>query len=291
MNRITILAIFFAVLAFIAFNSFFVVDQAQQALVVQLGEPKRVIKEPGLAAKIPFFQNVIMLSKRVLELPGESGLIITQDRKNIIVDAFARYRISDPLQFYRAVSGSEELARARLQPILNASLRRVLGEQQFKALLSGERSQLMRSIRDELAAGAKALGVEVVDVRIQRSDLPESNLPAVFQRMRAERQRVAEGSRAEGDQKAQELRSAADREVTIIKATATQKADILRGEGEGERNRILGEAYGRDPEFFAFYRSLQAYEESMSGENTTMVLSPESPFFRYFQKGQTGVGR
>lgn len=291
MNRLTIFIIIFAVLAFIAFNSLFVVDQAQQALVVQLGEPKRVIKEPGLAAKIPFFQNAILLSTRVLELPGESGLIITQDRKNIIVDAFARYRISDPLQFYRSVSGSEELARARLQPILNASLRRVLGEQQFKALLSGERSQLMRSIRDELAAGAKALGVEVVDVRIQRSDLPESNLPAVFQRMRAERQRVAEGSRAEGDQKAQELRSAADREVTIIKATATQKADILRGEGEGERNRILGQAYGRDPEFFAFYRSLQAYEESMNGENTTMVLSPESPFFRYFQKGQTGVGR
>lgn len=291
MNRLTGIAIFLAFLAFVAFNSFFIVDQAQQALVVQLGSPVREIKEPGLAAKIPFFQNVIFLSKRVLELPGESGLIITQDRKNIIVDAFARYRISDPLQFYKAVSGSEELARARLTPILNASLRRVLGEQQFQALLSGERGTLMRSIRDELAAGAKALGVQIVDVRIQRSDLPESNLPAVFNRMRAERQRVAEGSRAEGDQKAQELRSAADREVTIIKATATQKADILRGEGEGERNRILGLAYGRDAEFFAFFRSLQAYEEAMAGENTTMVLSPNSPFFRYFQRGHSGTGR
>jgi modulator of FtsH protease HflC len=288
MNRLTIIGVALAVVAFVAFNTLFVVDQTQQALIVQLGNPVKVIKEPGLAWKVPFVQNVIMLNKRVLALPGESGPIITQDRKNILVDAFARYRISDPLQFYTAVRGSEEVARARLQPILNASLRRVLGEQQFTALLSGERSALMRAIRDELAAGAKSLGVQVVDVRIQRSDLPEANLPAVFNRMRAERQRVAEGSRAEGDQKAQELRSAADRQVTIIKATATQKSDILRGEGEAERNRILSEAYGRDAEFFAFYRSLQAYEESMGADNTTMVLSPDSPFFRYFQHGQTG---
>ncbi len=288
MNRLTIAGIAAALVLFVGFNTLFVVDQAQQALVVELGNPGRVIKEPGLAAKVPFFQNVLFFSKRVLILPGESGLIITQDRKNIIVDAFARYRISDPLQFYTAVRGTEDMARARLTPILNASLRRVLGEQQFKALLSGERSVLMRSIRDELSAGAKSLGVEIVDVRIQRSDLPESNLPAVFQRMRAERQRVAEGSRAEGDQKAQELRSTADKEATVIKATAQQKADIFRGEGEAERNRILGDAYGRDPEFFSFYRSLQAYEEAMSGETTTMVLSPDNPFFKYFQKGQTG---
>ncbi len=288
MNRLTLAGIAAALLAFLAFNTFFVVGQAQQALVLELGSPGRVIKEPGLAMKVPFFQNVIFFSKRVLLLPGESGLIITQDRKNIVVDAFARYRISDPLQFYRAVRGTEDMARQRLTPILNASLRRVLGEQQFKALLSGERGVLMRAIRDELSAGAKSLGVEIVDVRIQRSDLPESNLTAVFQRMRAERQRVAEGSRAEGDQKAQELRSAADKEATVIKATAQQKADIFRGEGEAERNRILGDAYGRDPEFFSFYRSLQAYEESMSGDTTTMVLSPDNPFFKYFQKGQTG---
>jgi membrane protease subunit HflC len=291
MNSLRIFGIAAAVLAFLAYNTFFIVDQAQQALIVQLGSPVRDVKEPGLGAKIPFFQNVIFLNKRVLELPGESGLIITKDRKNIIVDAFARYRISDPLQFYTAVRGSEELARARLQPILNASLRRVLGEQEFKTLLSGERSQLMRSIRDELTSGAKSLGVQVVDVRIRRSDLPESNLPAVYNNMRAERNRVAEGSRAEGDQKALEIRSVADREVTVIKATATQKADILRGQGDAERNRILGEAYGRDAEFFAFYRSLQAYEQSMTGENTTMVMSPDSPFFRYFQRGSAGGGR
>lgn len=288
MNWTTLAGIIVVALGFVAFNTFFVVDQAEQALVVQLGDPVRQIKEPGLAIKVPFVQNAILLNKRVLELPGESGLIITKDQKNIVVDAFARYRISDPLMFYRSVRGSEELARARLAPIFNASLRRVLGEQNFTALLSGERSQLMLSIRNELAAGAKSLGVEVVDVRIRRSDLPESNLKAVFERMRAERQRVAEGSRAEGDQKAQELRSAADREVTVIKATATQKSDILRGEGDAERNRILSEAYGRDSEFFSFYRSLQAYEQSMSGENTTMVLSPDNPFFKYFEKGQTG---
>ena len=288
MNRLTLAGVVAAVALFVAFNTFFVVDQAQQALVVELGNPGRVIKEPGLAMKVPFFQNVIFFSKRVLVLPGESGLIITQDRKNIIVDAFARYRISDPLQFYKSVRGTEDMARARLTPVLNASLRRVLGEQQFRALLSGERGVLMRAIRDEVSAGAKTLGVEIVDVRIQRSDLPESNLPAVFQRMRAERQRVAEGSRAEGDQKAQEIRSTADKEATVIKATAQQKADIFRGEGEAERNRILGDAYGRDPEFFSFYRSLQAYEEAMSGETTTMVLSPDNPFFKYFQKGQTG---
>ncbi|MDZ4739975.1 MAG: protease modulator HflC [Alphaproteobacteria bacterium] len=288
MNRLTLAGVVAAVALFVAFNTFFVVDQAQQALVVELGNPGRIIREPGLAMKVPFFQNVIFFSKRVLVLPGESGLIITQDRKNIIVDAFARYRISDPLQFYKSVRGTEDMARARLTPVLNASLRRVLGEQQFRALLSGERSVLMRAIRDEVSAGAKTLGVEIVDVRIQRSDLPESNLPAVFQRMRAERQRVAEGSRAEGDQKAQEIRSTADKEATVIKATAQQKADIFRGEGEAERNRILGDAYGRDPEFFSFYRSLQAYEEAMSGETTTMVLSPDNPFFKYFQKGQTG---
>ena len=288
MSRGAALGLVLAFVAFVLYNSLFIVDMAHQALIVQLGNPVREVKEPGLAFKVPFFQTAYVMDKRILELPGKSGLIITQDRKNIIIDAFARYRISDPLQYYKAVRGSEELVQARLAPIFNASLRRVLGEQQFTALLSGERSHLMAEIRDELATGAKSLGVDVVDVRIRRSDLPESNLPAVFQRMRAERQRVAEGSRAEGDQKAQEIRSQADREITVIKATATQKSDILRGEGEAERNRILGEAYSKDPDFFDFYRSLQAYDDAVQGDNTTMVLSPDNPFFKYFQKGQTG---
>lgn len=276
-----------AVLVFVLFNTLFVVDQREQAMVVQLGSPVRVIKEPGLATKIPFFQSVIFFNKRNLNLDAEPSVVITADVKNIVVDAFARFRIADPLKFYQSVK-DEESARLRLVPIVNSNLRRVLGEQNFDRLLSGERSQLMRTIRDGVAVEARAMGIEIVDVRIRRSDLPEANLTSVFDRMKTERQEKAQRTRAEGGEEAQRIRSAADREVTVIRATATQKADILRGEGEGERNRILGEAYGQDGEFFAFYRSLQAYEESMTGDNTTMVLSPDSPFFRYFQNGQSG---
>lgn len=276
-----------AVLIFVLFNTLFVVDQREQAMVVQFGRPVEVIKEPGLAWKVPFFQSVIFFNKRNLNLDAEPSVVITADVKNIVVDAFARFRISDPQKFYESVK-DEESARLRLVPIVNSNLRRVLGEQNFDRLLSGERSQLMRTIRDGVATEARAMGIEIVDVRIRRSDLPEANLTSVFDRMKTERQEKAQRTRAEGGEEAQRRRSAADREVTVIRATATQKADILRGEGEGERNRILGEAYGRDAEFFAFYRSLQAYEESMTGDNTTMVLSPDSPFFRYFQNGQSG---
>ncbi len=276
-----------AILLFVAFNAFFVVDQREQAMVVQLGSPVRVIKDPGLAFKVPFVQSVIFFNKRILDLDAEPSVVITADVRNIVVDAFVRFRISDPKVFYQSVK-DEESARLRLVPILNSNLRRVLGEQNFDRLLSGERGQLMRAIRDAVAVEARAMGIDIVDVRIRRSDLPEANLNAVFDRMKTERQQKASQTRAEGGEAAQRIRSGADREVTVIRATATQKADILRGEGEAERNRILGEAYGRDPEFFAFYRSLQAYEESLSGDNTTMVLSPDSPFFRYFQKGQSG---
>lgn len=276
-----------AVLVFVLFNTLFVVDQREQAMVVQLGSPVRVIKDPGLAVKVPFFQSVIFFNKRILDLDAEPSVVITADVRNIVVDAFIRFRISDPLKFYQSVK-DEESARLRLVPILNSNLRRVLGEQNFDRLLSGERSQLMRAIRDAVAVEARAMGIDIVDVRIRRSDLPEANLGAVFDRMKTERQQKASQTRAEGGEAAQLIRSAADREVTVIRATATQKADILRGQGEAERNRILGEAYGQDAEFFAFYRSLQAYEESMTGDNTTMVLSPDSPFFRYFQNGQSG---
>jgi membrane protease subunit HflC len=276
-----------AVLIFVLFNTLFVVDQREQAMVVQLGSPVRVIKEPGLAVKVPFFQSVTFFNKRILDLDAEPSVVITADVRNIVVDAFIRFRISDPLKFYQSVK-DEESARLRLVPILNSNLRRVLGEQNFDRLLSGERSQLMRAIRDAVAVEARAMGIDIVDVRIRRSDLPEANLGAVFDRMKTERQQKASQTRAEGGEAAQLIRSAADREVTVIRATATQKADILRGQGEAERNRILGEAYSQDAEFFAFYRSLQAYEESMTGDNTTMVLSPDSPFFRYFQNGQTG---
>jgi membrane protease subunit HflC len=246
-----------------------------------------VIKEPGLALKAPFIQNVIVLDKRILELDATPEEVIASDRRRIVVDAFARYRISDPLRYYQSLR-TDALAQQRLSSILSSSLRGELGKRPFAALLSADRQNLMTSIRDQMRNQAQALGIEVVDVRIRRADLPKENLDSVFGRMQTERQREAAGYRASGDEEAQRIKSAADKEVTIIKANATKQSDILRGEGEAERNRILGDAYGRDPEFFEFYRSLTAYEQSMSSSNTTLVISPDSPFFKYFQKGQTG---
>lgn len=276
------------VVVVVLFNSLFVVGQTQLALVTQFGDPVRVIKAPGLAFKTPFVQTVLFFDKRILELDvAEPEEVITSDRERIVVDAFSRYRISDALRYYQSV-GTEPIARQRLTSIMNSSLRGVLGQKTFSALLTSERANLMRSIRDQMKAEAVGLGIDVVDVRIRRADLPQANLEAVFGRMQTERQREAAGFRASGDEEAQRIKSAADKEVTIIKANATRKSDILRGEGEAERNRILGEAYGRDPEFFEFYRSLKAYEQSMTGNNTTMVISPDSPFFKYFRRGQTG---
>lgn len=274
-------------MAVVAFQSVFVVQQMQLALITQFGEPVRVIKEPGLALKAPFIQNVIILDKRVLELDATPEEVIASDRRRIVVDAFARYRISDPLRYYQSLR-TDALAQQRLSSILSSSLRGELGKRPFAALLTADRQSLMTSIRDQMRVQAGALGIEVVDVRIRRADLPKENLESVFGRMQTERQREAAGYRASGDEEAQRIKSAADKEVTIIKANATKQSDILRGEGDAERNRILGEAYGRDPEFFEFYRSLTAYEQSMSSSNTTLVISPDSPFFKYFQKGQTG---
>lgn len=288
-NGLAVAIFLVAALAFVAFNSLFVVSQTELALKTQFGDPVLpVVSSPGLAFKMPFVQNVIFFDKRILEIdtavPEE---VITSDRKRIVVDAFARYRIADALRYYQAV-GTEAIAKQRLSSIMNSSLRGVLGQKTLAALLTSERSSLMTSIRDQLRTEAAGLGIDVVDVRIRRADLPQSNLEPVFGRMQTERQREAAGFRAAGDEEAQRVKSAADREVTIIKANATRKADILHGEGDAERNRILGDAYGRDPEFFAFYRSLKAYEQSMTGNNTTMVISPDSPFFKYFQRGQTG---
>jgi membrane protease subunit HflC len=288
MQRIVSFALIgFGVLAVVLFQSVFVVQQMQLALITQFGEPVRVIKEPGLALKAPFIQNVIVMDKRILELDATPEEVIASDRRRIVVDAFARYRISDPLRYYQSLR-TDALAQQRLSSILSSSLRGELGKRPFAALLSADRQTLMTSIRDQMRSQAQALGIEVVDVRIRRADLPKENLDSVFGRMQTERQREAAGYRASGDEEAQRIKSAADKEVTIIKANATKQSDILRGEGEAERNRILGDAYGRDPEFFEFYRSLTAYEQSMSSSNTTLVISPDSPFFKYFQKGQTG---
>lgn len=272
----------------VLFTSVVTVTQTQQAVVLQFGAVKRTINEPGLDFITPFVQTVRYFDKRILPLESDPEEVITSDRKRIVVDAFARFRISDPVKYLQS-SPNEDAARQRLLSLMNSSLRGVLGSQNFSALLSGERERLMREIRDQMQAGARDLGIDIVDVRIRRADLPVNNQNAVFQRMQAERQQEAEKYRSEGDAEAQRITADADRQATVIRAEATQKSDILRGEGEAERNRILGEAYGRDPDFFEFYRSLKAYEASMNGSNTTMVVSPDSPFFRYFQRGASGT--
>jgi len=275
----------------IVYSSVVIVDQRQQAVVLQFGALAREpVREPGLLFIVPFLQNVRVFEKRIQPLETDAEEIIVGENTRVVVDAFLRYQITDPVAYIRGAA-TDEAARLRLLSLLNSALRRVLGKHQFSDLLSGERETLMHEIRDTMVAGAKDLGIQIVDVRIRRADLPSQNQESVFSRMQAERKQQAEKNRAEGDEEALKITSAADRQVTVIRAEATQQSQILRGEGEAERNRILGEAYGRDPEFFEFYRSLKAYEEAMNGQNTTMVITPDSPFFKYFQRGQSGGGR
>src|ERR1041384_4040306 len=265
----------------IAYGSVFTVTQTEQALVVRLGEPVKVVTEPGLNFKAPFIDTVISIDKRILDLENPSQEVIASDQKRLVVDAFARYRIKDALRFYQSV-GSIQAANIQLTTLLNAALRRVLGEVTFITVVRDEREALMARIREQLDKEADGYGIQVVDVRIRRADLPEQNSQAVYQRMQTERQREAAEFRAQGAQKSQEIRSKADRDVTVIVAEATSKAEQLRGEGDGERNRIFAEAFGKDPDFFAFYRSMQAYETGMRQNDTRMVLQPDSEFFRYF---------
>jgi len=273
-----------AIVAIVAYASLYVVDQRQQAVVLQLGALVRVVKEPGLTVVVPFFQNVRVFDKRIQPIETDAEEIIIGGNTRIVVDAFARYKIVEPVKYIRGAP-SDEAARQRLMSLLISSLRAVLGRQDLSNVQT-QRDALMRTVRDRMQQGAKDFGIDIVDVRIRRADLPAENQDSVFNRMKAERKQAADKFRAEGDEQALQITSAADKDATIIRAEAKQKAEGLRGEGEAERNRILGEAYGRDPEFFEFYRSLKAYEQSMSGDNTTMVISPDGPFFKYFQKGQ-----
>jgi membrane protease subunit HflC len=276
---VTLLALF--LLAIIAYGSVFTVDQTEQALVVRLGKPVDVVTDPGLHFKAPFIDTVIPVDKRILDLENPSQEVIASDQKRLVVDAFARYRIKDALQFYQSV-GSIQAANIQLTTILNASLRRVLGEVTFIQVVRDEREALMGRIRDQVDKEAGNYGIQVVDVRIRRADLPEQNSQAVYQRMQTERQREAAEFRAQGAQKAQEIRSNADREATVIVAEANSTADQIRGEGDGERNRLFAEAYGKDPDFFAFYRSMTAYENGMKNSDTRFLLRPDSDFFKYF---------
>ena len=276
-----VLAVLVIAALLLAYGSLFSVYQTHQAIVVRLGQPVRVVTDPGWNWKIPLIDTVITIDKRILDLEAPAQEVNPSDQKRLVVDAFARYRIENPLRFYQAL-GTIANANAQLANLLNSALRRVLGEVTFIHVVRDERASLMSRIRGLLDQEADAFGIQIVDVRIRRADLPEENSQAVYQRMQTERQREAAEFRAQGAQRGQEIRSRADREVTILIADATSKAEQTRGEGDGERNRIFAEAFGRDQDFFAFYRSMQAYEASIRHNDTRMLLRPDTEFFRFF---------
>jgi len=293
MNRIglTVPLILLGGVALVAKITLFTVEQTQQALLLEFGQPKRVISDPGLHYKIPFIQNVEFLDKRILHIDTSSQEVIASDQKRLVVDAFARYRITDPLLFFQSVR-DERIANSRLGAILEASLRRVLGGASFREVVRDKREGLMRTITSQVNQEAAELGVKIVDVRIKRVDLPEVNMQAIYRRMQTERQRQAAEFRAEGGGASTRIRGTADREVTVIKADATGESERIRGDGDAERNRIYAEAFNQDPDFFAFYRSMQAYDAALKSSDTRLLLSPDSEFFKYFNDatGKAGEG-
>ncbi len=292
MNRsLTIISlIILAVLAVLTLSSAFTVHQTQQALVLQFGDPRRVITEPGLNLKIPFVQNVIFLDKRILNLSSPAEELIAADQKRLVVDAFTRYKIIDPLQFYKALR-DESRARSRLATMVSSSMRSVLGEEEFQSVVRDKRGELMARIRDLVNVQAKDFGIEIVDVRIRRADLPEANSQAIYRRMQTEREQEAAEFRARGQEVARAIRAQADKQVTVTLAEAKRDADIIRGQGDGCRNRVFAQVYGQDPDFFSFYRSMQAYERALNESETTMIMSPDSAFFRYIQNPNERSGQ
>jgi membrane protease subunit HflC len=279
--KFAILGILVIVLGAVASSALFTVHQVEQAIVLQFGKPIRVVKEPGLHVKLPFVQDVRMFENRILNLDPPEFEVLLDDKKRIKVDAFARYKIEDPLKFLQVVF-SEETARNRLGNLVNSALRRVIARASLTDLLSSKRGDLMNQIQAEVAQNAVGFGVKIIDIRIGRTDLPTETSQAVFNRMRTERVQEAQELRAQGTEQAQGIRAAADRETVEIRAEAKRKSEQIRGEGDGERNRILAKAYGRDPEFFQFYKSLNEYAKNLVDSDTTMVLSPDSDFFKYF---------
>ncbi|MEH6547102.1 MAG: protease modulator HflC [Sneathiella sp.] len=285
MNRtfLTVIAILVVAGGFVAASSMFTVYQSEQAIVMQFGKPQKVIQEPGLQFKIPFVQDVVFVDKRVLSVSTNREEIVTLDQKRLMVDSFARFRIANPLLYYQSF-GNIQIAYQRLETILNSQLRQNLGRQILTNIVSGERSNLMNQIKTQVNVEAKASGIEVVDVRIVRADLPQENSEKVFERMRSQREQEAKEIRATGAEIAQRIKANADRQRTVLIAEAQRDSEILRGTGDGEKNRIFAEAFGKDPDFFSFYRSMQAYRESISDDDTSMVLSPDSEFFRFFDQ-------
>ena len=281
-----ILIPFVVVLAVVTYQAVFVVQEINQAIVLQFGDPKKIITKPGLNFKIPFIQNVVYLDRRVLNLDNPPEEVIAADQKRLIVDAFARFKIVDPLKFYISV-GNERVARSRLATIINSRIRSVLGTQQLATLLSTDRAVHMATIQNDVNTEAQNFGITIVDVRIKRADLPQANSEAIFKRMQTEREREAKEFRAQGAEMAAKITSTADKEVTVILANANKQSEIMKGEGDGRRNKIFADAFGRDPQFFAFYRAMQSYEKALIGGDTSLILSPDSDFFKFF--GKTGA--
>ncbi len=285
MSKSAIFIILIGFLAFLGLNSLFTMNERQQGLVLQFGEPKRVIQSSGLHFKLPLIQNVVRYDIRILEydLPVEE--IIAVDKKRMLVDSFTRFKIIDPLEFYKTV-GTESSVRNRLNSNVISSLRRVVGRVTLEELLSEERSKIMEDIRKEVNSEASRFGIEVVDVRIRRADLPEANSQAIYERMISERVREAKEFRAKGSEVAQKIRAEADKEKTVILAEATKKSEILRGKGESDAVNIYADAFEKDPDFYSFYRSMQAYGKVLGEDGTTMILSPDSEFLEFFNNSK-----
>jgi membrane protease subunit HflC len=271
-----------AIIGVVASASLFTVNQTQQALVLQFGDPRAVVTEPGLHAKVPFVQNVIFLDKRILALDTPTEELIAADQKRLVVDAFTRYRIIDPLKFFTSLQ-NEARAESRLAAVVSSSMRSVLGAEEFQAVVRDKRDELMKRIRDSVNQQSFDFGIEIVDVRIRRADLPEANSQAIYRRMQTEREQEAAEFRARGQEVSRSIRAEADKRVTVLLAEATRDAEVIRGQGDACRNRVFATVYGEDPDFFAFYRSMKAYEKALEDNQTTMVLSPDSAFFQFLK--------
>ena len=287
MSKSTLSILFIGFLAFLGLNSLFTMNERQQGLVLQFGEPKRVIQSSGLHFKLPLIQNVVRYDIRILEYDLPIEEIIAVDKKRMLVDSFTRFKIVDPLEFYKTV-GTESSVRNRLNSNVISSLRRIVGRVTLEELLSEERSKIMEDIRQEVNSEASRFGIEIVDVRIRRADLPEANSQAIYERMISERVREAKEFRAKGSEVAQKIRAEADKDKTVILAEATKKSEILRGKGESEAVNIYADAFEKDPDFYSFYRSMQAYGKVLGEDGTTMILSPDSEFLEFFNNSKGG---
>lgn len=282
-NKVKLIAILVVIFLAVAFKGLFIVEQRQQAIVLQFGNPVRVIKTPGLKIKVPFIQNVMFFDNRVLDLDVEEKEVIASDQKRIIINAFAKYRIVNPLAYYQS-AGNRNSVKGKLNTILDSSLRQVMGAEELKSLLTEERVVVMNRIQKAMSEQTKVFGIEIVDVRIMRSDLPDENSNAIYRRMQTEREREAKEIRAEGEEIAQRITAEADKEKTVILAEARKQSETLKGQGEARATKIFADAFGRDIEFFEFYRTMESYKKSMTEENTKIIISPDNEYFKSIKK-------